>query len=229
MDLLTEPAPSDSLPPLKSPSPYPETQLPLPQIVSLANFSSTDFGNAPPFLNSPRSVEICKKNGVEVDDLVPKSYGYYLEKVSEPLSPPFHPPTSPLATSPPRHLNPPPPQPPQVKADRLEVVATKREDIAKLRFERGEISRRKLIRTLSGERERMIMVEGLGKKTKKKVKVAGMADDEEKGGKTKSAEEVLMEREAKYLEKVQRKTEKELKQMLVFEMKRAAKQQEQVR
>ncbi|GMI18163.1 hypothetical protein TrLO_g10814 [Triparma laevis f. longispina] len=195
MDLLTEPS-QTSLPPLENPSP--EVNLTLgpvsPSIVSLANFSSTDFGNTPAFLNSPRSVEICKKNGVEVDDLVPKSYAFYLEKV---------------------------------KADRMEVVATKREDIAKLRFERGEISRRKLIRTLGGDRDRMIMVNNLGKKKKKKVKVAGMADVEEEGGKTKSAEEVLMEREAKYLEKVQRKTEKELKQMLVYEMKRAAKQQEQ--
>lgn len=82
MDLLTEPS-QTSLPPLENPSP--EVNLTLgpvsPSIVNLANFSSTDFGNTPAFLNSPRSVEICKKNGVEVDDLVPKSYAFYLEKV----------------------------------------------------------------------------------------------------------------------------------------------------
>ena len=40
-----------------------------------------------------------------------------------------------------------------------ECVATKVEDVARLRMERGEISRRKLIRKLGKERDRVIMME----------------------------------------------------------------------
>ena len=58
------------------------------------------------------------------------------------------------------------------------------------------------------------MVEGLGKKSKKKKKAeASEGGEAETKGKQKSPEEVLMEREAKYLEKVQRKTEKEVREL----------------
>jgi len=42
----------------------------------------------------------------------------------------------------------------KVREDRVECVATRMEDLAELRLERGEISRRKLIRKLRGDRER---------------------------------------------------------------------------
>jgi len=88
--------------------------------------------------------------------------------------------------------------------------------IVQQRWERAEISRRKLIRRLQKDRDRVLMLEELGRK---KGKGGGLG---EVRGPKASAEEVLMARERKYLEKVQKKTEKELKQLLVFEMKRSA-------
>jgi hypothetical protein len=102
-------------------------------------------------------------------------------------------------------------------------LTTPKEEITRQRWERGEISRRKLIRKLQKDRDRVLMLEGLGKA--KKQSTASMSLLESAA--PKSAEEVLMERERMYLEKVQKKTEKELKQLLVYEMKRASKEQQQ--
>ena len=138
-ELLTNPSQTNN------PSPPNTTDVPslpsLPTTISLANFSSVEWKNyawRTPYLNSPRSVEICKLNGVTVDDLLPKPFEHFLDLVQ--------------------------------RDNTMEVVATKTSDIAMLRYERGEISRRKLLRTLKGERDRAIMVEGLGGKKKKKKK-----------------------------------------------------------
>lgn len=48
-------------------------------VVSLANFQSTHFIDSKPYLNSPRSIEVCKLNGVSVDDLVSDFFWLSLE------------------------------------------------------------------------------------------------------------------------------------------------------
>ena len=117
--LATNTPPSNTIEPSSSPT-LSTPGMSFPEIVSLQNFPTVEWTPwKTPFLNSPRSVEICKLNGVTVDDMLPKPYEYYLDLVQQ---------------------------------DRMNVVATKMEDIAMLRHERGEISRRKLIRKLKGER-----------------------------------------------------------------------------
>ncbi|GMI25134.1 hypothetical protein TeGR_g7529 [Tetraparma gracilis] len=159
-----------------------------PPMVSLANFSTTVFPDNMPYLNTPRSIEVCRSNGVSVADLTPQPMSAFSKLRSD-----------------------------------LGDLTTPKEEITRQRWERGEISRRKLIRKLQKDRDRVLMLEGLGKA--KKQSTASMSLLESAA--PKSAEEVLMERERMYLEKVQKKTEKELKQLLVYEMKRASKEQQQ--
>jgi len=106
----------------QQPPPLAPTYAPTKDVVSLANFASTNFPlGSHPYMSSPRSIEVMNLSGVTLDDLLPRPMSFYMDKVRE---------------------------------DRVECVATRMEDLAELRLERGEISRRKLIRKLRGDRER---------------------------------------------------------------------------
>jgi len=148
-------------------------------IVSFEEIDCYDFGHGRPYLNSPRSIEICRQNGITVNDLIVQPRASFRKSVAD------------------------------------------SDVLVKTREERGEINRRRLLRTLRGNRDRMIATENSAKRGQSKGQ----------GGKpqapTKSAEEVLMEREAKYLEKVQNKTQKELQQLLSYEIKRFAAEEDQ--